>query len=379
MHDILVPFGPQHPSIKEPIYFKLYLEGNQVKKADLRIGYIHRGIEKILENKNVLTALHIAEKTCGICSYAHSGCFTQAVENILNLAIPKNVKLIRTIIAELERIHSHLLWLGFLFHEIGLETLFMFFWREREKVLDLFEEITGNRIHHSINWIGTVKHHIKNKRSIISILNSIEKKVKDYTNQIRKNSIIKSRFVGVAKIPKETAIKYSLVGPTARASGVDEDIRRTGYDAYSLLDFNIVVKDEGDMMAKVLVRLEEISESSNIIKQCLKLVGKKIPKMKEYYIKRDRSIGRMEAPRGEIFYYVSVKKNKVLRAKIKTPTFNNFHIYTHLLKDISLSDVPVIVASIDPCFSCIDRLMVVKNNKCKTLTKSEFIRRYVHV
>jgi ech hydrogenase subunit E len=373
MHDLVFPIGPQHPGLKEPVFFKVYLKGDIITDLKFGGGYVHRGMEKLMEGQEVLKAAHSAEKICGICSYSHSACITQAAESILKINTSVSVKMTRMVIAELERIHSHLLWMGFLFHDIGYETLFMYFWRERSKIIDLFEELTGQRIHHGINFIGTTKINIPKNNNIMHILNELNDKIKDYKNEIITDEVIRSRFVNKGIISKKLAKKYSIVGPTARASGINFDVRSLGYEGYDLIKFNPIVRTKGDVMERLTIRIDEMIESINIIKQALDLIKEPVEKNKQTYIKRGEGYYRIEAPRGELFYYLSVKKNEVLRVKVKTPTFNNFPILKPLIIGSELGDLPIIVASIDPCIGCMERVMVVKNNKDKILTKNEFM------
>lgn len=373
MHDLVFPIGPQHPGMKEPVFFKVYLKGDLISDLEFNGGYVHRGMERLMENQDVLKAIHSAEKICGICSYSHSACMTHAVESLLKINTSQSVKMTRMIIAELERIHSHLLWMGFLFHDIGYETLFMYFWRERSKIVDLFEELTGQRIHHAINFIGTTKINIPKNNNINNILEDIKNKILDYRKEIIFNQVIKSRFKNKGVISKSFAEKYCLVGPTARASNVSNDIRSLGYEGYDLINFKPILSSKGDAMDRLIVRIDELIQSINIIKKALNLIISPVEIFKQKYIKRGEGFARIEAPRGELFYYLSVKHNEVLRVKIKTPTFNNFPALKPLIIGSELGDLPILVASIDPCIGCMERVMVVKNNKSKIMGKKELL------
>ncbi len=378
MHNLKFPIGPQHPGVKEPIYLKVFAEGDTVTKAEFRGGYVHRGMEKLMEGQETITAMHSAEKICGICSYAHNSCLTNAIEGILRINPSLSVKMTRNVIGELERIHSHLMWLGFLFHDAGFDTLFMYYWREREKVLELFEKITGQRVHHAINFIGTTKINISesDKLWINKTLRGIKEKVNDYYKDLINNSVIKERFSGVGFISKDYASLYNTVGPTARASGIQWDTRLTGYSGFNELSFEAITSRDCDVYARTIVRIKEITESINIIEQALEKITKPAPAWKETWIKRGEGYARVEAPRGELFYYISVKKNHLLRVKVKTPTFNNFPVLLKILEGEKLSNIPLIVASIDPCISCMERLLLVKDGRSNILSKHEFLRRY---
>ncbi len=225
---INVVIGPQHPALKEPERFILEVEGEQVVKAVPRIGYVHRGIEKAMENRTYLQDLYLAERICGICSHAHTTCYVQTVEDLMGIEAPQRARHIRTIIAELERIHSHLLWLGVVAHEVGFDTFFMYVWRDREIIMDLLEEISGNRVNYAMNTIGGVRRDINEEKAskINRALNLIEEKVKKYIPILQKEQTLLKRTVGVGYLSSIDALKYNAVGPMARASGVKRDVRR---------------------------------------------------------------------------------------------------------------------------------------------------------
>jgi NADH-quinone oxidoreductase subunit D len=183
MGRIKIPVGPQHPALKEPESFTLYLEGERIAASNVTLGYNHRGIEKACEGRTYIEDLYLIERVCGICSHSHSTCFISAVEEIAKLEIPKRAKYIRTIIGELERIHSHLLWLGVAAHEIGFDTLFMYSWRDREVVMDILAMLTGNRVNYGINKIGGVRRDIseEQKEQILKAVETLEERTKYYT------------------------------------------------------------------------------------------------------------------------------------------------------------------------------------------------------
>tara|TARA_Y100000034_G_scaffold26979_4_gene32133 strand:- start:2788 stop:3942 length:1155 start_codon:yes stop_codon:yes gene_type:complete len=381
MHDAEIPIGPQSPIMKEPICIRINLDGNKIKDSWIKMGYIHRGMEKLLETKNINQALYTVEHICGICSFAHSGCFTLAFEKLLDFKKQDNVKFIRMIIAELERIHSHLLWFGYAMHEIGFETLFNYAMREREYILECFEKLTGNRVHHGISKLKTVRYNInfKDKEFVMERLKKIQDQMDFYIKTTINNKIILSRFENNGLINRNLAQRFCLVGPTARASGIKMDVRKDEpYEAYDSVDFNLITEKNGDALARTLVRLREILESIKIIKQCFhRLNDKPIPKFeKDFQLKDSETYARIEAPRGENFHFYKIKDNKILRAKIRTPTFAFISVLTQLLKDKEIGDVPVIVSSLDPCFGCMERMIVVKDNKKEVLKEDEFRSRY---
>ncbi len=381
MHDAQIPIGPQSPIIKEPICVRIKLDGNKITDSWIKMGYIHRGIEKLLESKNINQALYSVEHICGICSFAHSGCFTIAFEKLLDFKKQQKVKYIRMIIAELERIHSHLLWFGYAMHEIGYETLFNYAMREREYVLECFEKLTGNRVHHGISKLKTVRYDFNSKDGnfVIQRLNMIKNMMDFYIKTTRTNRVILSRFKDNAIINKQMSKRFCLVGPIARACGIKMDTRKNDpYEAYSDVDFNLITEDSGDALARTVVRLKEILESIKIIKQCFVRLGDKpVPKFEPYVKLQDgETFARIEAPRGENFHFYKIKNNKIIRAKIRTPTFAFISVLTQLLKDKEIGDVPVIISSLDPCFGCMERMIVINDNKKEVLGEDEFRSRY---
>ncbi len=380
MHDFSLPIGPVNPSIKEPTCVQLNLDGNIIRTAKLQLGYVHKGVEHLLEGKKIEQALYIAQRICGICSFCHSNGFNQSIEKMLNYDAPKRVKFIRTLVTELERIQSHMLWMGFMFHEFGFETMFQYLLRDREHILETFERVAGGRVHHAINKPKTVKYDLRKQdiTFIIEKMDLLEKQFTKYTGIIKKNEVTKERLVDVGIISKQRAKRFCLVGPNARASGFNNDIRdKHPYDAFADIDFDVIMDKKGDAYARLMVRLKEIFESIKIIRQLMKnLPEQKIPKPKLVYVKEGMSTSQVEAPRGENFYFTIIKENKVDRAKIRTPTFAVINILPVLLENRPIGDVPVILHSLDPCFSCMERVIVVKDKKREVLDEHEFLHKY---
>ncbi|HOL17435.1 MAG TPA: nickel-dependent hydrogenase large subunit, partial [Bacillota bacterium] len=267
-----LPVGPQHPALKEPESFWFKVEGEVIVDVDIRLGYNHRGIEKACESRNYIQCLYLIERICGICSHSHTTAFAQCVEEIAGLEIPARAKYIRVIVGELERLHSHLLWLGVAGHEIGFDTLFMYSWRDREAVLDLLELITGNRVNYAINTIGGVRRDIDGpkREQILSQLDLLADRAKFYADLVTTDSTCLARLENVAKFSAEQARAFGTVGPTARASGIDLDVRRDDpYAAYGEMPFKVIISDRGDLLGRAIVRLEEIGESIKILKYAL--------------------------------------------------------------------------------------------------------------
>jgi membrane-bound hydrogenase subunit alpha len=360
--EVVVQIGPQHLALAEPERFKVHTEGEKVVGVDVAVGYNHRGIEKLAERKTFEQDILLVERICGICSMSHPVAFTQAVEDIAEVVIPERACYLRMIIAEMERIHSHMLWAGIAAEIIGIETLFMYIWKDREFILDQLEIITGNRNHYAWNTIGGCRKDITKEYipSLLTALDVVERRTEYYIDTFVRNRTIRARLVGTGILTPEDARTFCTVGPTARASGYAVDVRKDDpHLAYENVDFEEIVLDEGDNMTRAKVRLLEILESVKIIRQSVNAL-KRLPEgdiavpVKE--IPPGEGVGRYEAPRGEVFHYV--KSNGTFypeRLKVRAPTYANIQAVPAMLIGDTLADVPITVASIDPCFCCTDR------------------------
>jgi membrane-bound hydrogenase subunit alpha len=362
----IIPIGPYHPLQEEPELFKLYCEGEIVKDVKWETGYNHRGIEKLSESKTFDQVFFLVERICGICSTSHPFAFANCVEEIANIEIPDRAKYIRSIIGELERIHSHLLWVGLAGHFLGYNTVFMWAWKYREPVLDLFEMITGNRNSYAMFKIGGVRRDIGNDKitKIREILDLIRKKTDLLTGAVMDDPVIHARTKGVGILTREDILNYSAVGPTARASGVDIDIRRDDpYAAYPLVNWKVITAKAGDVFAKAEVRLLEMYESISIIDQCLERLNKEkegeiAAVVKE--IPEGMGTGRAEAPRGEVFHFVKTDgSNYPVRHKIRAPSYVNIATFKKSCIGQTITDATLSLAAVDPCYCCTERLAVV--------------------
>jgi len=365
----LIPIGPYHPLQEEPELFKLYCEGEIVKDIKWETGYNHRGIEKLAESKTYDQVFFLVERICGICSTSHPFAFANAVEEIGNIEITDRCKYIRSIIGELERIHSHLLWVGLAGHFLGYNTVFMWAWKYREPVLDLFEMITGNRNSYAMFKVGGVRRDIESSKiaSIRKVMDEIKKKTDLLTGAVMDDPVIHARTKGVGILTRQDIIDYAAVGPTARASGVAIDVRKDDpYAAYPLVDWKVITAEEGDVFAKAEVRLLEMYESVSIINQCL--TG--LEKTKEGEINvtvkeipEGMGTGRAEAPRGEVFHCVfSDGSNSPVRHKIRAPSYVNIATFKKSCIGQSISDATISLAAVDPCYCCTERLAAVYDN-----------------
>lgn len=366
----VIPVGPYHPLLEEAEYFTLQVDGETVVDIDLEIGWMHRGHEFISESKTFTQSIYLVERICGICSTSHPIACVHAIEDIDNIEVPLRARYIRTLIGELERIHSHLLWLGLAGHFIGYDTLWMWAWKYREPVLQMFEIISGNRNHYGMMRVGGVAKDVdpSKVKSLLDIMDEIEKKVEMIAKAATDDPVLKSRLKGVGVLTKKDAIDFCAVGPTARASGVPIDVRKDEpTDAYDLVDFKIIVTENGDVFDKTVVRLLETFESIKICKQCLEKLktvnGGIRNNIKE--ISTGEGIGRYEAPRGEVFHYVRTDgTNRPVRHKVRAPSYVNIPTFKASCKGIPLADALITLAAVDPCYCCTERSIKIrdKNN-----------------
>ncbi len=375
----VIPIGPFYPSLEEPAYFRLIVEGEEIVDFDYRGFYVHRGIEKLAESAlNYQQIPFLAERICGICGFVHSTAYCQAVEKAGGIEIPERAKYIRTIFLELERLHSHLLWVGLAAHIVGFDTLFMQAWRIREPVMYLCELITGNRKTYGINIVGGVTIDVlpKHLEDMKEVLNQIEKEAREIREIILEDEVLQLRFKDVGRLTEDDAMKYFVGGPVARASGVEIDIRANfPYAAYSNIDFRIPLRKEGDVWARTLVRLEEIFISIGILRTIINSLPEGNTSTKVVKIEPWReAISYVEAPRGQLFHYVMTgPEGRPYRWSVRAPSYQNYQALSVLLKGGSIADAPLIIASIDPCFSCTERFEVLdrKNKKVDIYTAKD--------
>ncbi len=365
---INVVMGPQHPALIEPEKFSLKVDGEIVKEVKPRIGYVHRGIEKAAEKRTYLQDIYLAERICGICNACHAACFCQTVEAIMGTKVPPRAEYLRTIILELNRIQSHMLLLGHAGLEIGYESFFHYMWRDREPVMDTMESLTGNRVIASFITIGGVRRDLKEEKipKIKVELATLKKKMSFYKHLFERDPTLKMRTKNVGVLSKRDALKLCVVGPVARGSDVKMDVRKDEpYAAYGEIPFKMITYSEGDSWVRLMVRLDEISESIDIINFALDNLPSGPYRVRvRRIVPAGEALSRVEAPRGELFYYV--KSNGTAypeRVKVRTPTFSNILSFAQIAEGGNIADVPVSFISLDPCFSCTDRCFVAIDRK----------------
>ncbi len=359
-----VVIGPQHPALHEPERFLFKLDGEIVVDVEPRLGYAHRGIEKGAERLMFFQDVHLVERVCGICNVAHTTCFCQAVEALGEIEVPPRARYLRVIVHELNRIHSHLLLLGIAGLEIGFESLFQYIWRDRETVLDLTEKITGNRVMAEYSTIGGVRRDITPVLGdeIKRDLRKVKRRLSFYKEILQSDPTVELRTKGIGMLSEEDALKLCVVGPVARGSGVKSDVRKHDpYAAYEDAPFEEVIYKDGDSWARLMVRLDEVIESIDIIIWAVENIPSgpyrtRVPRR----MPEGEALSRVEAPRGELIHYVRGNGTAYPeRVKIRSPTLANIISFREMIRGCYVADIPAVLVSLDPCFSCTDRMVFV--------------------
>ncbi len=354
----IVPFGPQHPVLPEPIQLCLELEDERVVSVIPVVGYVHRGLEKIAEKKDFIQDTYLIERICGICSFIHSMTYCMGIEELMSLPVPPRALYLRVVWSELHRIHSHLLALGLLADAFGFENLFMQYWRSRERIMDAMEYTTGGRVMLSSCCIGGVRRDINDeqKKFVLDQLKEVEKEVASLNRTMMEDYSVRRRMVGIGILTKETAFARGAVGPTARGSGVVMDRRLSGYAAYGDLEFEPVVENDGDCCARTMVRCREVMQSIDLVRKALAKLPESELKTPFKGNPTGEAVIRSEQPRGEVLYFLRGNgTDKLERLRVRTPTFANIPAMLAMLQNCQLPDVGVIIISVDPCVSCTER------------------------
>ena len=390
--------GPIHPALKEPIYFNLTIDGERIVEADVKPGQAHRGIEWMGMRRNIIQTIYLAERICGICSASHPFAFCRAVEMAAEIPVPPRAQYIRVIIAELERIHSHILWAGVAAHEIGFDTLFHKTWDVREKVMDLLELLTGNRVNYGMCQIGGVRRDILPEQvpKIQETLDYYAGLLDPFQALFLEDRTIAARTRNVGILEADVAERLCTVGPTVRASGLRKDVRVDDpYHAYADMELTALtpadmnLPNSGDVFDRIVVRLMELEQSVQILQFCLAnlpdgpiMEEPKPAKLLRRLKKAEgEGVGRHEAPRGEAIHRVVLEagKDELSIWKVRAPTYNNMFAWIPMLVGEEIADIPIVAASIDPCMSCMDRVTLTDSatGSSTVLTGRELHRRSV--
>ena len=362
----VVNIGPYHPLQEEAEFFQLYVDGETVVDVDVRVGYNHRGIEKLDESKTFDQVPFVVERVCGICSASHPLAYVQAVEDIAHVEVPERALYLRTIVNELERIHSHMLWVGLAGHFLGYNTVFMWAWKYREPTMDILEIVTGSRVNYANCKIGGVRRDMTDEqlKAVIGAMDELFGRVEMLTKAVLDDPVLHARLKNVGILTPEAAKAYGATGPTVRGSGIPIDVRHDDpYAAYDRVEWDVCTAPGGDVFGKAVVRLLETYEAARIAKECaeylLKNPGGEIDAKVEA-IPPGEGVGHVEAPRGETFHYVrSDGSNRPVRHKIRAPSHVNIPTFKASCIGLQIPDVAITLASVDPCYSCTERMCAV--------------------
>jgi NADH-quinone oxidoreductase subunit D len=361
----VLPLGPFHPLQEEPECYRLQVDGERVVDMDLRISYNHRGIEELSTRRTFDQVPYLVERVCGICSASHPLAYIQAVETICGCQVPLRAQYLRTLVVELERIHSHLLWVGLAGHFLGYNTVFMWAWRYREPVMEILEKVTGSRCAYANAKIGGVRRDIPNEMfgEIGEQVGAMAGPTEMLTHAVMDDPVLHARLKGVAVLTEQDARRWCVTGPTARGSGVPIDARRDDpYDAYDRIEWKVVTRPAGDVQAKAEVRLLETLEAIEIVKKVLRDCPDGEIDIHVEEVPPGEAIGHVEAPRGETFHYVRSDGGRCpVRHKIRAPSYVNVPSFRASCIGQHLADVTIALAAVDPCYSCTERMAVLRD------------------
>nr|WP_318384788.1 hydrogenase large subunit [uncultured Enterobacter sp.] len=370
----IVPIGPLHITSDEPGHFRLFVDGERIIDADYRLFYVHRGMEKLAETRmgyNEVTFL--SDRVCGICGFAHSVAYASSVENALGIYVPPRAQSIRSVLLEVERLHSHLLNIGLSSHFVGFDTGFMQFFRVREKSMTMAELLTGSRKTYGLNLIGGVRRDILKAQRVktIQLVREMRAEVSELVEMLLNTPNIAQRTQGVGILDRQVARDYSPVGPLIRGSGFARDLRFDHpYADYANIPKTLFTQDGGDVFSRVMVRVKETFDSLAMIEYALDNLPD-TPLLTEGFRYRPHAfaLGYVEAPRGEDVHWSMTGDNqKLFRWRCRAATYANWPVLRYMLRGNTVSDAPLIIGSLDPCYSCTDRVTLVDVRKRKSTT-----------
>ncbi|MCF7936385.1 MAG: nickel-dependent hydrogenase large subunit [Synergistales bacterium] len=377
-----LPIGPVHVGLKEPITAWLDLDGERVVNATIRPGAIHRGIEFMARDRNPIQVIYLAERICGICSFSHITAFVRAVEDAADIPVPPRAQAIRAILLELERLHSHILWAGVACYTFGYDSAFHLGMILREKVMDVLEAMTGNRVNYGVGTVGGVRRDITPAvaAEIRDLLHTYQSKFHQFGDVVFEDPIAKARMRDVGPLTAEESVQFCALGPTARGSGHRVDLRWSApYEAYGDLDVTPVVPQDylgevhGDVYDRFLVRVMEVYQSLEIIEKLMDGLPEgdlawetKVPKVINHLKQTEgEGFSAIEAPRGDDTHVVKLTRGEenITWWKVRAPTYSNAVSWPLMFREQELADAPLIINSVDPCISCMERVLVTDQGK----------------
>jgi NADH-quinone oxidoreductase subunit D len=361
--ELMLNMGPQHPSTHGVLRLIVTLDGENVVDVLPDIGYLHSSVEKMMEHRTYLQNVALTDRGMDyLTALANEEGYLLAVERVGHIEVPPRARYLRTIMLEFQRLSSHLVWLGTWGIDLGATTVFLYCFRERERILDLFEQVTGGRLHHVYFRPGGVYEDLPDGWTdrALAFCEEFLGRVDEYHELLTGNPIFLARVQGVGVLPRDLAINMGACGPVARGSGVDFDIRRAfPYEAYGEVDFDVPVFTEGDCFARYLVRMEEMRQSVRIVQQAIaRLPAGEIRAKVPVNVKlpRGEAYARTESPRGDLgVYLVSEGGDAPYRVKIRAPSFSNLFALTEMMRGWKVADVIAILGSVDIVLSDVDR------------------------
>ncbi|MDR3518175.1 MAG: nickel-dependent hydrogenase large subunit [Azospirillaceae bacterium] len=360
MSTYTIPVGPLHVALEEPMYFKVEVSGETVVSVDITAGHVHRGVEYLLSKRTIFQNITLTERICSLCSNSHPEAYCMAIEQIAGVVVSPRGEYLRAVADEIKRIASHLFNVGIMAHLIGFESLFMHAMEIREIMQDVKETVFGNRMDIGANCIGGVRYDLDDdQRSwLLGQLDRLEPQIDELVGIYTTNRSILNRTQGIGVLSPAEAIEYAVAGPVARASGVAYDVRvKSPYTAYDKLTVEVPTRTAGDVWSRAMIRLSEVKISIGLLRRLIEDLpdGPTAPAERPE-IPAGEAIAKCEAPRGELIYYVRTNgTNKPERVKWRVPSFMNWDALCTMLKGARISDIALIVNSIDPCISCTER------------------------
>ena len=379
----IVPIGPLHITSDEPGHFRLFVDGEDIIDADYRLFYVHRGMEKLAETRmgyNEVTFL--SDRVCGICGFTHSVAYTSSVENAMGIVVPERAQMIRSILLEVERLHSHLLNLGLACHFVGFDSGFMQFFRVREQSMKMAEILTGARKTYGMNLIGGLRRDILKQDMIqtIALAGSMRRELNDLVDILLSTPNAEQRSVGVGILDPQVARDFGNVGPMVRGSGHRRDMRQDHpYAGYAQLPFELCSATGNDVWSRLKVRIHEVFNALTMIEFGLQNLPSGPLAVEGFtYIPHRFALGFAEAPRGDDIHWSMTGDNqKLFRWRCRAATYANWPTLRYMLRGNTVSDAPLIIGSLDPCYSCTDRMTVVDvRKKTSVVVPYKEIERY---
>ena len=358
-----IPMGTVHPAALEPYRVRFFVEDEIVQEAEITIGVNHRGIERIMEGLPVEKANALTEKICGICSNSHIWNSCRTAEMGLGIEIPERAKYIRVLMGELERLHSHFLYLAHGCEVLSHETFSMRIFYMREIVMELLAMVGGNRVQYGCSVLGGVRPRCDlDEAKLLRIKNdmdALEEGLTGFVERFLADSILMSRITGIGVLPQKQAIELAVTGPTLRATGVARDLRTTMFE-YDDFDFNVVTQPDGDVKSNLIMRALESFESIKLIRQAIANIpeGKVINRDWEMF-DTDLIESYIEVPRGTLYHSYALESGRVRHCIIRTPSMANIGAMQYACIGDQITDAQLCIVQCDPCFTCTDRAIEI--------------------